>query len=180
MTRSGGRKPAPTALLKLRGSANTTRLTQERAYEPMPQGELIDEEPPDDLTDTQMDIWRYAVMNMPRGVMKRIDRDLLKAWVEAADRHNTARLMQAMLDRDTKLKLLIKTPNGFEASPYNDILDKTSTKMIRLAQEFGFSPASRPRIKADPTPIEGECDEVEPDLRNDPWSFLDVSNGPAN
>jgi P27 family predicted phage terminase small subunit len=161
----------PTELLKLRGSYNPTLHGRDRKLEPIPLGELADEEPPPDLTDSQEDIWRYAIANMPRGVMKRIDRDLLRVWVEASDRHNTARLMQAMLDRDSKLKLLIKTPDGFAASPYNDILDKTGKAMIRVAQELGFSPAARPRLKADPLTIEGK---PEDDLRSDPWKLLEV------
>jgi P27 family predicted phage terminase small subunit len=161
----------PTELLKLRGSFNPTLHGRDRKLEPIPLGELADEEPPPDLTDTQEDIWRYAIANMPRGVMKRIDRDLLRVWVEASDRHNTARLMQAMLDRDSKLKLLIKTPDGFAASPYNDILDKTGKAMIRVAQELGFSPAARPRLKADPLTIDAK---PEDDLRSDPWKLLEV------
>jgi P27 family predicted phage terminase small subunit len=161
----------PTELLKLRGSYNPTLHGRDRKLEPIPLGELADEEPPPDLTDTQEDIWRYAIANMPRGVMKRIDRDLLRVWVEASDRHNTARLMQAMLDRDSKLKLLIKTPDGFAASPYNDILDKTGKAMIRVAQELGFSPAARPRLKADPLTIDAK---PEDDLRADPWKLLEV------
>lgn len=162
----------PTELLKLRGSFNPTLHGRERQFEPIALGELADEEPPPDLTDTQEDIWRYAIANMPRGVMKRIDRDVLRIWVEATDRHNTARLMQAMLDQDSKLKLLIKTPDGFAPSPYNDILDKTAKTMIRVAQELGFSPAARPRIKADPPTIDAK---PEDDLRADPWKLLDVS-----
>jgi phage terminase small subunit len=161
----------PTALLKLRGSYNPTLHGRDRKLEPIPAGELADAEPPPDLTDTQEDIWRYAIANMPRGVMKLIDRDLLRVWVEASDRHNTARLMQAMLDRDSKLKLLIKTPEGFAPSPYNDILDKTAKTMIRVAQDLGFSPASRPRLRADPLTIEGK---PEDDLRSDPWKLLEV------
>jgi P27 family predicted phage terminase small subunit len=176
--RGVGRKPAPTELLKLRGSFNPTLHGLGRQFEPKPLGDL--DEPPPDLTDSQEDIWRYAIGHMPRGVMKKIDRDMLRIWVEASDRHNIARQMQAMLDQDSRLKLLIKTPNGFEASPYNDILDKTAKTMIRVAQELGFSPAARPRLKVDPPPIEGTVAE-EPDLRTDPWAALALPDidGPA-
>jgi P27 family predicted phage terminase small subunit len=164
-----GRRPKPTALHQLQGTLNPTRHGRDRSREPIPLGDL--DEPPHDLTDSQEAIWRYAVANMPRGVMKRIDRDMLRIWVEASDRHNTARLMQAMLDQDAKLKLLIKTKNGLEPSPYNDILDQTAKTMIRVAQELGFSPAARPRIKVEPPDtIEGKL--AEPDLRADPWAFL--------
>jgi phage terminase small subunit len=169
-----GPPPKPTALLKLRGSFNPTK-NADRRFEPIAVGELADMEPPPDLTETQEDVWRYAVANMPRGVVKAIDRDILRVWVEASDRHNTARLMQAMLDRDTKLKLLIKTPDGLAPSPYNDILDKTAKTMIRVAQELGFSPAARPRIKADPVTIEAAAED---DVRADPWTFLEVDGPP--
>ena len=170
--RGVGRKPKPTELLKLRGSFNPTLHGKGREHEPKPLGDLV--EPPHDLTDSQEDIWRYAVANMPRGVMKLIDRDMLRIWVEASDRHNTARMMQAMLDQDSRLKLLIKTKDGFMASPYNDILDQTAKIMIRVAQELGFSPAARPRIKADPPAIDGKI--AEPDIRSDPWSFLSLES----
>lgn len=174
MTRRTGPPPKPTAILKLRGSYNPTLHGRDRKHEPIARGELADEEPPHDLTETQEEVWRYAVANMPRGVMKKIDREMLKIWVEAADRHNTARLMQAMLDRDSKLKLLIKTPVGLMPSPYNDILDKTAKTMVRVAQELGFSPAARPRIHADPPTIDG--DQAEPDIAADPWSLLSLES----
>jgi hypothetical protein len=139
--------------------------------------DLID--PPPDLTESQEDIWRYAVANMPRGVLRKSDREMLLVWVEAADRHNTARLMQAMLDRDSKLKLLIKTPDGFAPSPYNDILDKTAKIMIRASQELGFSPVSRARIKVDPPTIDADPEDEEDDLSVDPWKFLEMG-GPRN
>jgi phage terminase small subunit len=172
-----GRPPKPTALHLLHGT-----------FEPKRHGKRLDmrsaiavgdlDEPPPDLTESQEAEWRYAVANMPRGVLKKIDRDVLLIWVEAADRHNTARLMQSMLDRDMKLKLLIKTPEGLAPSPYNDILDKTAKIMIRVAHELGFSPVARARIKADPVTIDAEPED-EADVRTDPWRFLE-GDGPPN
>ena len=131
-----GRRPKPTALHKLHGTYNATNHGRDRAQEPVPMGDL--EEPPPDLTESQEAGWRYAIANMPKGVVKLIDRGILKVWIEAEDRHNTARLMQAMLDQDTKLKLLVKGPNGLEPSPYNVILDKCAQTMFRAAQELGL------------------------------------------
>ena len=166
-----GRRPKPTALHKLHGTYNATNHGRDRAQEPIPMGDL--EEPPHDLTDSQEAGWRYAVANMPRGVVKLIDRGILKVWVEAEDRHNTARLMQAMLDQDTKLKLLVKGPNGLEPSPYNTILDKCAQTMFRAAQELGFSPAARPRLKLYAQPAAAPADDV----RADPWAALKVIPG---
>ena len=167
-----GRPPKPTRLHQLHGTFRPKRHSK-RVDGKLAAGTGDLDEPPPDLTELQEDVWRYCVANMPRGVMKRIDRDLLRVWVEASDRHNTARLMQAMLDRDSKLKLLIKTPDGFAASPYNDILDKTGKAMIRVAQEFGFSPISRARINVEP---DKSADGDDPE-RVDPWKLLVIPGG---
>jgi P27 family predicted phage terminase small subunit len=166
-----GRRPKPTALHLLHGTYHTGKHGRDRAREPIATGELG--EPPPDLTDGQEDAWRYAVAHMPKGVVKAIDRAILKVWCEAEDRHNTARLMQAMLDQDAKLKLLVKGPNGLEPSPYNLILEKTAKTMFRCAQELGFSPAARPRLRADPPPHDPGDDD--PPL--DPWAALRVIPG---
>lgn len=165
-------RPKPTNLLKLRGSYNATKHGKRRKHEPIAEGEL--DEPPPDLTDSQEAEWRYAVAHMPRNVVKLIDRNIFRAWVEVSDRHNTARMMQAALDRDSQLKLLIKSPMGLIASPYNDILNKTALIMVKLAQELGFSPASRPLIHA-PGSAPDRPDEDDP--RVNPWASLKLIDG---
>lgn len=167
-----GRRPKPTALHKLHGTYNATNHGRDRQFEPVPIGDL--EEPPPDLTDSQEAGWRYAVAHMPKGVVKLIDRTILRVWVDAEDRHRTAMLMQAMLDQDTKLKLLVKGPNGLEPSPYNTILDKTAQTLFRAAQELGFSPAARPRLK-----LHAHADDKPADIdpRTNPWAALQVIPG---
>jgi phage terminase small subunit len=168
-----GRRPKPTALHRLQGTFHTGKHGRDRAREPIAEGDLI--VAPPDLTDAQQAGWQYAVANMPKGVVKLIDRGILKVWVEAEDRHNTARMMQAMLDADTKLKLLVKGPNGLEASPYCDILDKAAKTMFRAAQELGFSPAARPRLRTVFAGAETAAPETGP--RADPWLSLKVIPG---
>jgi P27 family predicted phage terminase small subunit len=162
-----GRRPKPTALHKLQGTFNVTDHGRARAREPVPAGELDD--PPPGLTASQQAGWRYAVENMPRGVLKRIDRGVLTIWIEAEDRHHTAMTMQAKLDQDATLKLLVRTPQGLAPSPYNDILDKTAKTMFRAAAELGFSPAARPRIHVAPEPGEVDADN--------PWATLRLIPG---
>jgi phage terminase small subunit len=167
-----GRRAKPTALHKLHGTYNATNHGRDRQFEPVPLGDLS--EPPPDLTESQEAGWNYAVAHMPKGVIKLIDRGILKIWVEAEDRHNTARLMQAMLDQDTKLKLLVKGPNGLEPSPYNYILDKCAQTMFRAAQELGFSPAARPRLKLY---AHTDSKPADDDPRANPWAALSVIPG---
>lgn len=163
-----GRRPKPTALHRLHRTYNPTDHGTARALEPIPAGEL-DREPPAFLTASQAEGWRYAVENMPPGVIKRIDRGMLLVWVEAEDRHRTAMMMQARLDETATLKLLVRTPQGLAPSPYNDILDKTAKTMFRAAAELGFSPAARPRIHLAPGP--GEIDQ------DNPWAVLRLIPG---
>lgn len=162
-----GRRPKPTALHRLQGTFHTGKHGRGRAREPLPAGDL-DEAPPW-FTETQREVWQYALDHAPKGVLKRIDLGMLVAWVEAFDRHREAMEMQAQLDRSASLKLLIRTPTGLIASPYNDILDKTAKKMFRAAQELGFSPAARPRLHA-----------AEPEPKDDadnPWAALRLIPG---
>ena len=48
---------------------------------------------------------------------------------------------------------LVKSPNGYpQVSPYLAIANKQAEIMIRIASEFGFTPASRSRIATDQPP----------------------------
>jgi P27 family predicted phage terminase small subunit len=163
-----GRRPKPTALHKLHGTYNPTDHGRARASEPVAEGEL-DREPPGWLTAAQKQSWRYAIDHMPRGVAKKIDRGMLVVWVEAEDRHRRAMIMQAKLDANTQLELLVNTPHGLAPSPYNDILDKCAKTMFRAASELGFSPAARPRIHLDPEATKGDDDN--------PWAALRLIPG---
>lgn len=158
-----GRRPIPTAVHKLEGTFNVTRH-RGRTFEPIAEGDLT--EPPSDLTDNQQDIWRYAIQHAPSRVLKLIERDLLKAWVEAVDRHNTARLMQARSDTGRRWKLLLEGA----PSPYLRIMDDATKYMLRCVQELGFSPAARPRLKVD-------APDDQDDQPDDPWATLRVIPG---
>lgn len=156
-----GRRPKPTTLHRLEGTFNATRHRRGRAHEPVATGDL--NEPPIDLTDAQSEIWRECVENAPAGVMKRIDKKVLAVFVEASDRHNEARVCQALLDNDAQLRLLVKDRNGnLVASPYNDIMDKTANTILRAADRLGFCPTARPRIKVDEPPADDAADPWAP------------------
>jgi P27 family predicted phage terminase small subunit len=163
-----GRRPKPTALHRLQGTYNPTDHGRDRRDEPIAEGELARRAPPW-FTPTQRAAWRYAIEHAPPGVLKKIDLSMLVAWVEAYDRHRIAMEMQARLDSEASLKLLIRTPQGLMPSPYNDILDKTAKKMFRAAAELGFSPAARPRIHVAPEPAPTDADN--------PWAALRLIPG---
>src|SRR5262245_54203504 len=144
---AGGRRPKPTVLHKLQGTHIPSVHDKKRVREAVAVGDLG--EPPPDLTDAEQDEWRYAVAHMPRHVVHTCDRNVLRTWVEASARHNTARMMQHRMDETAEWPLLVKTKNGYAPSPYNRILFAAAQTMLRCCQELGFSPAARVRLMTD-------------------------------
>jgi P27 family predicted phage terminase small subunit len=158
----------PTALHKLRGTHNTTRHGRDRGGEPEAVGDLPPE-PPGWMSEGQQAGWRHAVEHAPRGILKAIDCGMLAVWVEAEERHRTAAMMQAQLDRGTKLPLLTMTKDGTAvASPYLGIMNRAAAIMVKAASELGFSPAARPRLVR-------VMDE--PSDEQSPWARLKVIHG---
>ena len=144
-----GRGPKPTALHRLHGTYNATKHGRDRAGEPVAAGEL--RAPPAGVTAGQRVAWRYAVAHAPKGVLKAIDREILRCWVETLDRRNQA---QQILKAEDSAIL-------WSASLCHRIVDRTTALLIRPAGELGFSPAAGPRLGPAPPP------PVNPD---NPWS----------
>jgi P27 family predicted phage terminase small subunit len=158
----------PTKLKRLHGTIKATRLNR---FEPEPEGDL-DVVPPDFLTPSQKEGWRYVMRHAPRSLLKALDRSVLVVWIEAEDRHRTAMMTQALLDAGTKMPLMTKGKDGHPVpSPYLRIMNHAALIMMRCCAELGFSPASRPRIQLipgyGPALIDGTIDpwdELERDI----------------
>jgi P27 family predicted phage terminase small subunit len=162
-----GRKPVPTELHGIRGTKRTTRHVRDRAGEPIATGSL--DAPPEWLTERQKEGWHYAIEHAPQGLLKPIDRAVLAIWVEAEDRHRTAAIKQAELDRGAQLPLLLKTKEGtIVVSPYIRVMTVAAALMLKAGSEMGFSPAARPRLAA------GAQDPADD---HSPWTQLKVIHG---
>jgi P27 family predicted phage terminase small subunit len=145
-----GRKPVPTTLRKLHGNPRKVALPK---FKPKPQGDLSDV--PDWLTDDLKAGWAYALINSPPGMLKRIDRGALVAWVVAEDLHRKAAIAQ------TKVGLLMRVktratigqddPGVPVASPYINMINQQAKIMLKAASELGFTPVSRPRVHGGPS-----------------------------
>lgn len=134
-----GRKPKPTGLKLVSGNPGKRPLNKK---EPRPRGNLYD--PPDWLTESQRKGWEYAIECAPYGLLKRVDRSTLVAWVVAEDLHRQA------VEKLNSGAMLIKTPNGMPVqSPYLSIVNKQAQIMLKAASEMGFTPASRSRVEVD-------------------------------
>ena len=158
MTR--GRRPIPTHLKVLRGNPGKRALPEN---EPQPKGNLF--EPPDFLSEAQRVRWNYAIATSPPGLLKRTDRDILTAWVVAADLHAIAVVKQTEIDAGSDVPLLARVGGTVNAdgariggtlqqSPYLPIINRQAQIMSRLVAELGFSPSARTRISLGAAPDE--------------------------
>jgi P27 family predicted phage terminase small subunit len=142
-----GRKPVPTLLRELHG--NPRKVAMQR-QEPRPDGDLS--EAPDWLSAGQLENWTYALTNSPPGLLKRIDRGALLAWVVAEDLHRQAATAQAKVGLLVRIKTKATAdkddPGVPTASPYINIINQQAKVMLKAASELGFTPVSRPRIGA--------------------------------
>jgi P27 family predicted phage terminase small subunit len=135
-----GRKPVPTRLALLHGKPNHGRKINDN--EPIPLGEL--DCPPDWLTPSQKEGWRYAICHAPPGLLRLLDRGMLTIWVVAEDTHRQA---SEKLQQTGLLTKFDGVPVPVQ-SPFLSIANKQATIMLRVASEMGFAPASRARVYA--------------------------------
>src|ERR1700686_2894977 len=99
--------------------------------------------------------WRIGPMRLthaPAGLLKRIDRGALLAWVVAEDLHRQAATAQAKVGLLVRIKTKATAdkddPGVPVASPYINIINQQAKIMLKAASELGFTPVSRPRIGA--------------------------------
>ena len=139
-----GRKPVPTHLKVLWGNPGKRRLNDR---EPRPEGDLND--PPEWMSESQKQGWAYAIENAPDGLLKKLDRSALVAWVVAEDLHRQASMMLE------KYGILTKTPNTGQPmqSPYLPIVNRQAFIMLKAAEQLGFTPAARSRVQVDEIPV---------------------------
>ena len=149
-----GRKPVPSHLKVLRGNPGKRALN---SREPQPAGDLV--EPPEFMSEAQKQGWSYAIENAPRGLLKKLDRSVLAAWVIAENLHRRASEMVE------KFGILTKAPNtGLPMqSPYLPIVNRQAVIMLKAAEQLGFSPASRGRVQI----VEDRACDAD-----DPWAAL--------
>ena len=97
---------------------------------------------PPELGPAARQEWERIVSELiAKGVLSRFDRGPLAAYCTAF-----ALAMEAA-EMVHKHGAMIKSPNGFPMqSPYLSHLNQQVATMMRIATEFGFTPASRSRI----------------------------------
>lgn len=144
-----GRRPVPTELKLVQGTARTTRMNKR---EPKPVRAMPT--PPAHLSvPAKLEWLRLATELHDLGLLTRIDRAALAAYCQAYGRWVQAEQAVAkMAERDMLTNgLMIKTTNGNAIqNPLVGTANKAMLDMLRIASEFGMTPAARARIEADP------------------------------
>jgi P27 family predicted phage terminase small subunit len=143
-----GRKPTPTAMKQLHGNPGKRALP---AHEPKPT--LVTAAPaPAHLGRDARKEWRRKMVELaPLGLAAEIDLGLLEVWCSAKGDFVAA---ERALKRDG---IVIEDKDGnARRSPWTFVKAKAVEQLIRVAAEFGFSPASRPRIGRTLAPLPNE------------------------
>ena len=136
-----GRKPLPTHLKVIKGTARKDRLPKN---EPRPEGALL--HPPKGMSPRQRVVWAHAIAESPPGLLKPVDRGVVAAYVigletalEINEQMATAPLLVRIGGTE---EAPIMGPNPLERIRMQNLL-----AMIRAAEQIGFSPSARSRIE---------------------------------
>jgi P27 family predicted phage terminase small subunit len=139
-----GRRPTPTRLKVLTGNPGKRRFNDD---EPKP--EVAAPECPPELGPVARQEWDRLVEELVAlRLLTNLDRAALAAYCGAYA------LWAEATEAIQKYGAMIKSPQGFPIqSPYLAIASRQAEIMMRIASEFGFTPASRSRIS---TPAKAE------------------------
>ena len=133
-----GRKPAPKAIKEVKGERKS-RINQHEPA-PLPAASL---DPPAGLDEIGRAKWSEL---LPRLIETRVwsetDREALTTLCQAVSRHAEAQKQLATRGYWTK------DANGIHrAAPWLTVAQKETALILRILAEFGFTPASRTRVK---------------------------------
>jgi len=139
-----GRRPKPTRLKLLTGNPGKRPLN-EREPEPEPS---IPDCPPE-LGPVARREWDRLVGELGKlRILTALDRAALASYCGAYG------LWADAMEQIQKYGSMVKSPSGYpQQSPYLAVANRQAEIMMRIASEFGFTPASRSRISS-PTPHE--------------------------
>lgn len=132
-----GRRPKPTMVKLMEGNPGRRPLNP---AEPKPAPQVP--EAPVELSPAGRAEWdRLAGELAALGMMTNLDRAALAAYCEAYA------LWSEAITAIRQYGTMVKSPSGYPMqSPYVAIANKQAELMMRIASEFGFTPASRSRI----------------------------------
>ena len=137
-----GRRPKPTRLKMLTGNPGKRPFNMN---EPKPDAEIPDC-PPELGPVAQKEWHRLSIELNKLRILTQLDRAALAAYCGAYS------LWAESTENIQKFGTMVKSPSGYPIqSPYVSIANRQAEIMMRIASEFGFTPASRSRISTPTT-----------------------------
>lgn len=132
-----GRRPKPTRVKVLTGNPGKHPLNM---HEPKPEPAIPD--CPTELGLVARREWERMVTELSKlRILTALDRAALAAYC------NAYALWAEAAEAIQKYGTMVKSPSGYPIqSPYVSIGNRQAEIMMRIASEFGFTPASRSRI----------------------------------
>jgi P27 family predicted phage terminase small subunit len=137
-----GRKPKPTNILKLQGTWRRDRHKAKKINLPVSLPE-----PPKILQGTSLDEWhRITKLLAITGSVTELDMSALVGYCVEYAKFTNANEKLAKTD-----SMLVRSTKGtVMANPLLKISDHALANMLRIAQDFGFSPAARRSLRIEP------------------------------
>jgi P27 family predicted phage terminase small subunit len=145
-----GRKPKPIELRVLHGDA------RERAYHEQPQPRRVLPRCPEHLQGEAAKCWhRLARELFDAGLLTTIDKDALASYCTAYARWRKAEEMLAQSGEIIVTKKILDSDGNVIGggnviqNPWLAVANRALEQMSKLAAEFGMTPSSRSRVKAE-------------------------------
>lgn len=146
-----GRKIKPVELKVLEG---TYRKDRDNPNAPKVTGDLIS--PPTYFSEAQADVWKYAIENAPKGLLKKLDISILEIWV------NAYVVYRECYGKVQEMGQVVTSPSGYPiVNPYLSNMNKQSVIMMKAAAEMGFTPTSRSKVSVE-----------QEEVAHDPWAAI--------
>lgn len=128
----------PTAVKRLQGTLQKCRTP---VAEPQPQVDLKGALPPDYLTESAQEIWRFSLEQIPEGMLSTVDYAVFCQWVVCFDQFV---MLAAAIKREGTIQ---ETEDGqLQVSGILHHITKTAAILRGLENELGFTPAARSRV----------------------------------
>lgn len=146
-----GRKPKPTAIKMLEGNPGKRALNH---AEPKPR--VVAPRPPEYLGDAEKTKWKAAVKELYQlGLLTAIDQDALAMYCVVFVRWQKAEKMVREKGE------IIKTAAGnIIQNPFLSIANRALDQLNKMGAEFGMTPSSRSRVKADFMDPDNELEQM--------------------
>jgi P27 family predicted phage terminase small subunit len=146
-----GRKPKPTAVKQLAGNPGKRALNRAE-----PQPKAVQPRPPAYLSEEEKRKWKLLAKQLySLGLITTLDLDQLSMYCVLWIRWVKAEKMVREKGE------IIKTAAGnIIQNPYLSIANRSLEQLSKLGAEFGMTPSSRSRVKADVPDVEHELERM--------------------